>query len=396
MGGDSPGARRPFPSVSDVAAVSANGEPVLRNLQITQAYHELSVALAAHTGPTANWCTFATWASKQAGQSIRGEDLARKVEHVLGAPGGLQEAWFKRQWRARRLGPASEARVLRAAMRQAFPAGDVLRRVADAVARGNKKVFEEIGREFARFLEVLQDHPAPDPAQIDRFARGLRPGGPPDGQDLLAGAFASYGRALCETDAKARAELMLLANLRAGLHEQIRLQPEIVEALEAPVADPGALKERLTDVLLGHADRPANLRMRPSLLLGRSAVVEAVSVELAADFRRRVRSLITEELMTLELPSGRLRLGSDVPAPFPGSLQTIENAELLSLLNAIDPTPDSRRESAAEDWGDLDDRIHFIADLFRAGQEDPSLFAAPYTPEQAEAISSGRIPSGRL
>lgn len=56
------------PSVADVERIRAVGDPVLRNLQITQCYHELSAAMAGRTGPGANWCTFATWASKQAGQ----------------------------------------------------------------------------------------------------------------------------------------------------------------------------------------------------------------------------------------------------------------------------------------------------------------------------------------
>ena len=44
----------------------------------------MSSALAARVGPSANWCTFATWASKQADQTIRTEDLARTVEGHLG------------------------------------------------------------------------------------------------------------------------------------------------------------------------------------------------------------------------------------------------------------------------------------------------------------------------
>ena len=51
-------------------------EPVVRNLRITQCYHALSAAVAERISPGANWCTFATWASRQAGQTIRGEDFA--------------------------------------------------------------------------------------------------------------------------------------------------------------------------------------------------------------------------------------------------------------------------------------------------------------------------------
>ena len=71
------------PTPADIDRIASLTDPVLRNLQITQCYHELSNAMAALTGPLANWCTFATWASKQAGQSIRKEDLARTFEDLL-------------------------------------------------------------------------------------------------------------------------------------------------------------------------------------------------------------------------------------------------------------------------------------------------------------------------
>ena len=70
------------PSVADVERIIALADPVVRNLQITQCYHELSRALARRTVSHANWCTFAVWASKQAGQTIRKEDLARALEQL--------------------------------------------------------------------------------------------------------------------------------------------------------------------------------------------------------------------------------------------------------------------------------------------------------------------------
>ena len=68
------------PTVAEVERIAALPDPVIRNLQITQCYQALSVAMAQRTGLRANWCTFATWASKQAGQTIRKEDLSRMLE----------------------------------------------------------------------------------------------------------------------------------------------------------------------------------------------------------------------------------------------------------------------------------------------------------------------------
>src|SRR6185503_1184803 len=64
----------------DIDRVIGMPDLVIRNLQITQAYHDLSAAAAARLGPVANWCTYAAWASKQAGRTIRKEDLQRALE----------------------------------------------------------------------------------------------------------------------------------------------------------------------------------------------------------------------------------------------------------------------------------------------------------------------------
>ena len=48
-------------TVTEIDQIATHSNPVIRNLQITQCYHELSAVLARRTGPGANWCTFATW-----------------------------------------------------------------------------------------------------------------------------------------------------------------------------------------------------------------------------------------------------------------------------------------------------------------------------------------------
>jgi hypothetical protein len=50
-----------------------DSDAALRNLFITQRYHDLSACLCETIGAggNVNWSTFATWASKTAGQSIR-------------------------------------------------------------------------------------------------------------------------------------------------------------------------------------------------------------------------------------------------------------------------------------------------------------------------------------
>src|SRR5215207_4847623 len=74
----------PTPSVADVARIAAIDNPVIRNLEITECYADLSAAMRARTGGAADWCTFATWASRQAGSTIRGEDLLDILDRRLG------------------------------------------------------------------------------------------------------------------------------------------------------------------------------------------------------------------------------------------------------------------------------------------------------------------------
>src|ERR687889_2777718 len=96
--------------------------------------------------------------------------------------------------------PASRLGRVAAELHSPF---DAVERASDAVARGNRKVFEEIGLEFARYLH---DCP-PDAADIQPFLDSLAPGEPPDGQQFLRQAFSRYQRLSVEPDANARAQL---------------------------------------------------------------------------------------------------------------------------------------------------------------------------------------------
>ena len=217
------------------------------------------------------------------------------------------------------------------------------------------------------------------------FYEGLRPGDPPDGQDYLRQAFTSYASAFGESDPKARAELMLLANLAIGWHEQTRLQPEIAEALSAPFDEPIKLRRKLLRRLL----RPhfgLALRLLGELVPGRRTRVKTVLDELDRHAKQVAHEAVTELLMTLSLPGETLSLGSDVPGTFPPELKTIDNADLRALLARIDRTPDTTRGSGARSWSSLTDRINYIADLFRVHQNDPKLFGDPFTAQELRRL----------
>lgn len=97
--------------------------------------------------------------------------------------------------------------------------------------------------------------------------------------------------------------------------------------------------------------------------------------------QRHSQRIVTESMMTIELPPNKLlRLGNDLSKGFPAILQKIDNPDLQALLAKIDPTPDNLEESGAQYWGDLADRLHFIADMFRCYQMSPELLDPPFMP----------------
>jgi hypothetical protein len=384
------------PTVAHVERIAARGDPVVRNLQITQCYHELSHALAARTGgASANWCTFATWASKQAGQTIRKEDLARAFERLFADSAEASRADGRAAAAVRSAGAVPAAEPVQGAMRQARTPQSAFERASAAVARGNLRVFAEIGRAFAAFLALPGQAGGVAPDALAAFLDELRPGDPPDGQEYLRQAFRSYTDALSARDPKARAQLILLANLAIGWHEQVRLQPEIREALDAPLAEPVKLRRDLL-VELARLRPVSASRMLWALVPGRRSALKRLLDELDRHVKRVAHEAVTELLMTLALPGETLGLAHDVPGAFPAELRAIDNRDLLLLLSQIDPTPDTTRGSGARSWSDLHERIHFIADLFRVYQQRTELHDSPFNAAQVALIKAGTRPEGAL
>jgi hypothetical protein len=371
------------PTVADVDRIAAVADPVVRNLQITQCYAELAAVMAARTPPHANWCTFATWASKQAGQTIRGEDLVRRFRQILADAPAVNEAPLEAQLDPAAAAAAQAAQAAETVWWQLLDPRAPFQRASAAVAQGNLKVFAEIAREFARFYATCLDDQIYAADHIADFCAGLRPGDPPEGQRYLGQAFTRYYAALFEADTKRRAELILLANCEIGLHEQTRLQPEIVAALDAPFLDPR--------LLLGPSGGGVP---RPGAW---SAQLDAVADRFVARVRYIARLVITEYMMTITLPHGNyLRLGRDLRADYPPELIDITNADLQAFLAGADPTPHSIDATGAVDWGRLEDRLHFIVDMFRCYGAWPLLHVAPFTGEQVRAIRQGQRPQGEL
>ena len=152
---------------AEVDRIVAIDDPVIRNLRITHSYHQLSAATARDGSGDANWCTLATWASKQAGQSIRQEDLRRTLDRHLSASSEIADVLDEI---VRLLRRASD-RFSRSELVQLLAPTTKLDRSSAAVAAGNLKVFSEIGRQFARYLEGPGGDATYDANRIEAFLR---------------------------------------------------------------------------------------------------------------------------------------------------------------------------------------------------------------------------------
>ncbi len=375
----------PLASSEECDEIVHTANVVLRNLKVTQMYHRLSQELALLIGDQdANWCTFACNASKTAGYAIRSEELP--FADVLDV--ARQRPWARRA--GERLGAwVKETSPLRRAQ-------TTLDTVSDTISAGNLKVFAELAPIFARLVREFHGDGDYSVDRLEAFTGQLEGGPTSDGgQELLRQALRHYYDAAFETRPKPRAELVLLGNIKIGLHEQTRLQPNIVDALNAPltVSIDGAVSADLLGPALALLPARAAVAARGGL----GAIERLFAARLTRTFRR----VVTRSMMTLRLPYGEVRLGADVPRlpndrMFPDVLQELELPELVATVQEFDTSPRSLSGSRAADWGNLRDRMNFIIDLFRSRQRSLELFGQPFDYDQREEIAADRIPLGRL
>ncbi|WP_434048231.1 MULTISPECIES: hypothetical protein [Sorangium] len=392
---EAPSGTSELPSLLDQvhAVIELKDQPVLRNLLITQCYYELSAELVKLLGGrNAHWCTFATWASKTAGRFIRNEEVPAVLRRLIVSDEDERESFLPRVSFTRLRGQGESERESSPRISALDPLTPwwghglglmdvperILSELSSDIALGNLKVFEELGPLFARMIQLYRTCPRPGEAQLAALLEGLQPGPSPDGgQGLLRSAMAQYHAAILTEDRNKQAELILLANARVGLHEQVRLQPYIARALNGPIRcmieTVGAPGRRLPEALR-------------SMVQDKLDKVQALW-RLAA----------TKEMMTMRLPDELLELGHDLPAP-PGSplhcpeLATIEDRELYELLREYDAHDHTTTGCGAEDWASLRDRMSYILELFRSRQCCPKLLERPFNRDQHVEILAWRVP----
>jgi hypothetical protein len=306
--------------------------------------------------------------------------------------------------------------------------------VSTFILEGNKVVFAELAGVFAAMLAELGDDERYDADRLRRFQERYREGDPePDaatmvngrmvcsprgGQGLIRDMVAGYYAAMFETDEKTRAELLLLANARGGLHEQTRLQTYIAGSLNAPIED----------TLLRHVH--AHVEGTDAHATAKSAghaLVDRVLPPIARALEEAWHDFATLAMMELLLPDGSIHLGRPLP-PAPGDplvpavLETIADPTLArvlaeykalevpvvhqpitslgsrfaALLGLGHRVPVEAIGVEAVDWVDFSQRMRLIFTLFRSRCRDERLSQEPFSAAQREAILAARVPDGPL
>ena len=351
------------PTTTGVQRIAGLADPVIRNLEITQAYFELSTALHGPVTENANWCTFATWASQQAGRTVRGEDLVDNLERraLLPTP-ALAVAQKVGRWLVRRGLFNPETRLGRLANAIHGPL-DGLEAASREIALGNQRVFEEIGLEFARYLAMRGGDASYSEAGLAEFSGGLRPGAPPDGQDKLREAFTSYYRARFTANPAERAQLEYLANVQIGFHEQIRLQPQIESGMTDPVTDEATWGLGLLASLF-----PGSVTWWAWVRNGLGGLLRVALRPVRKRIQELIHEVVTEHMMTLTVAGRVLSLAEPIPLPPSPLLERLDNPELTELLATVPPPAGGTGDVGARDWSDLGQRMRYIANLFRVYQ----------------------------
>ncbi|HEY1762753.1 MAG TPA: hypothetical protein VGG17_09190 [Acidimicrobiales bacterium] len=371
-------------SKEHVESVVAIPDRVLRNYWVTQTYADLSKGLQTLLAPnTANWCTFATWASCSVGASMRGEALPQWLYERVLLPDGLMGAvaqtkqhhgWSVVAQHVHDLTPEHLLDVIR----------ELFGEMSINLSDGNTEVFAEIAPPAAQMLAAYdRGEPETDSLRASVLAAcdGATEFG---GINHLRAGYALWCDALATSDPTRRSQLILAGSLHLGVHEQNHLQAVILASMDMGVNQAATrLKQKLaTNIDLANALDVLDDALRPA--------VRGIG-DLWDD-------IMTATLGTLTSPEGTMRLDHDVPARpnvafVPPDVAPVIVAELALLREQFDRAHEAGKGSYALDWANFGDRMNFIANLFISRHHEPLIFEAPISEAELVELCADRVPA---
>jgi len=368
-----------FPSLEDIEnTVALSGDPILRNLKITQGYCALSTAMSAMVGGgNVSWCGFASWSSKTIGVSLREANMSQRGLVTI------TQSWIYRDTIQRVVNTLEAAGVVGIG-----PFDNVITEALedgiDNLKQGNAEVYGEIGALCSRLISALGNDVNLDLTRLAPVIAYLD-NNPSEkgGQALLRQAAENYYRGRFETNPSLKAQLVLLANAQVGKHEQMRLQGCLEQFLGA------SLERRIVEHAQAQCRGIAWLEI----------AVTPLAREAGKLAKEEWTKLLTDLALHLNLPGNEtLHLHSDVPPPrgkplYPPELQELSNPDGLAILEEFGADTPNALGTAATDWTNLLQRMHYILVLFRSRQLESILLSEAFSPAQQSALASGRIPT---
>lgn len=372
-------------SKEHVESVVAIPDRVLRNYWVTQTYADLSKGLQTLLAPdTANWCTFATWASCSVGASMRGESLPNWLYERVLLPDGLMGAVARAKehhgWSAfgplvHDLTPDHLLDVTR----------ELLGEMAINLSDGNTEVFAEIAPPAAQMITAYGNGDSDIESQRASVLAACDGAVEFEGVNHLRAGYSLWCDALATSDPTRRSQLILAGSLHLAVHEQNHLQAVILASMDMGVNQAAArLRQKLTTTA-GHLAKALDAlddALRPA--------VRAIG-DLWDD-------IMTATLGTLTSPEGTMRLDHDVPARpnvafVPADVAPVIVDDLASLRRQFDRAHESGRGSYALDWANFGDRMNFIANLFISRHHEPLIFQAPFSEAELAELCADRVPA---
>jgi hypothetical protein len=222
--------------------------------------------------------------------------------------------------------------------------------------------------------------------------------------DVLQEQLSHWNTGLDAFRRKRRAELILLGNIRLEAYVQTRIQP-VFERNLAYVPD--AIRAMLGNRLLARSRLTARLARGVYEASGTTAEIFDEAFEIAA----------TRYVYFVVIGNEELGLGRDLPLPppanpvlrdsqpepdrqrygagnfFPYDLQTVADRNTWSAWQRYDRSAGQGTRTAVDNWLRYEERLNYLANLFRSRQQLTALYDQPRSLRQAVPPPAGSLGS---